>query len=349
MKRAWIVLLISAGAAAAQDVDILTRPALIHVERIHGNMTPVDRVFFHIVIHNLSSQPVTVNSLRFEMLNENGANLSGTYAGRALMQLFDSAIERRRIEPTPRETLTIGPDQRKAVTDVLFDFPSGFMGDTLNIEVQYTIDGRTEIGRSRGSFTRSAGFSGRLPFDGIWYVAAEHGHLDPHKRSVAEMFAYDFLQVGTNGKSYQRDGSRNTDFFAYGRKVLASKDGVVSMVRSDVPDNAPGTANPEAPRSGNVVVIDHGGGQYGYYAHLRPGSIPVKTGSRVRAGDILGEVGNSGDSREPHLHFHVMSGDNVDEADALPVVFENWKGQAHTRMPLAKEPGVLPRGEFVEP
>jgi len=69
----------------------------------------------------------------------------------------------------------------------------------------------------------------------------------------------------------------------------------------------------------------------------------------VKAGDPLGEVGNSGDSAEPHLHFHVMNGPDATVADGIPVVFENWKAQSYGRFPIVRQLGVLPRGEFVQP
>ena len=66
------------------------------------------------------------------------------------------------------------------------------------------------------------------------------------------------------------------------------------------------------------------------------------------AGDVIGELGNSGDSPEPHLHFHVMNAPDPARADGIPVVFENWKAQSYGRSPVARQQGVLPRGEFVQ-
>jgi murein DD-endopeptidase MepM/ murein hydrolase activator NlpD len=192
-------------------------------------------------------------------------------------------------------------------------------------------------------------FSGRLPFDGIWYVSADHSYLDAHKRFLAEAFAYDFVQIGADGKSFQRDGKNNADYYAYGKKVLASKDGTVLSVRSDVVENLPGeTVNTTTP-GGNLVIIDHGDGQFGYYAHLKPSSSTVKVGARVIAGDPIGEVGNSGDSTEPHLHFHVMNKPDPAEADGIPAAFDSWKAQSFSRLPSARQLGILPRGEFVQP
>jgi murein DD-endopeptidase MepM/ murein hydrolase activator NlpD len=69
----------------------------------------------------------------------------------------------------------------------------------------------------------------------------------------------------------------------------------------------------------------------------------------VKAGDVLGEVGNSGDSWEPHLHFHVMNNADPAAADGIPVIFENWKAQSYSRFPAARQIGIVPRGEFVQP
>jgi murein DD-endopeptidase MepM/ murein hydrolase activator NlpD len=207
-----------------------------------------------------------------------------------------------------------------------------------------------EILRSSQASTplhRNRGFAGRLPFDGIWYVAAEHGFLDAHKRLQSEMFAYDFLQIGAGGRSHQKEGTQNADYYAYGKKVLASGNGTVVWVRSDIAENVPGNPNDNTP-GGNAVVIDHGNRQYTYYAHLRPFTT-VKNGTRVKAGDPIGEVGNSGDSLEPHLHFHAMNHPDIAQAVAVQAVFSNWKAQSYGRRPVVRELGIVPRGEFVSP
>ena len=158
----------------------------------------------------------------------------------------------------------------------------------------------------------------------------------------------DFLQVGANGRSFQRTGANNTDYFGFGQKVLAAQAGTVVYVKSDITDNDPGDPNVNTP-GGNVVVIDHGNRQFGYYAHLKAKSVSVKAGAKVKAGDPIGEVGNSGDSMEPHLHFHVMNAADPTQADGVPAVFESWKAQAYSRFPIEHQLGIIPKGEFVQP
>jgi hypothetical protein len=348
MRILTLILLLST-LAAGQDVDLAVRPDAVYVENVGGNLVPMERLFFHAIIHNQGKTPVDVLWVRFDIVNSTGAVFSGQYSGDALINLFDNAMERRRIEVTPKGTLRIGPDERKAISDVFMDFPTGFIGENLLVEVDYKTDGKDAFKKTSVQLRRRDAFTGRLPFEGVWYVSAEHGFLDPHKRFLAESFAYDFLQIGPNGKSFQRDGRSNVDYFAYGKRVLAAKDGTVVTVRGDMAENIPAESTNTATPGGNMVIIDHGNNHFGYYAHLKPFTVTVKPGARVRAGDVVGEVGNSGDSWEPHLHFHVMNNADPAQADGVPVIFSSWKAQSYSRVPDARQEGVLPRGEFVQP
>src|SRR5437762_13287867 len=117
MRILWIASL-AALPAFAQDVDIAVRPDAVYVEAVGGNIVPMERVFFHIVIDNQSKAPMDVEWVRFDIVNSKGILFSGQYSGTALMDLFDSAVDRRRIEPTAKQTLTVGVGQRKAISDV---------------------------------------------------------------------------------------------------------------------------------------------------------------------------------------------------------------------------------------
>lgn len=91
---------------------------------------------------------------------------------------------------------------------------------------------------------------------------------------------------------------------------------------NDVQDNKPvGTENTEQ-IAGNHVIIDHGNGEFSYYAHLQKGSVSVKAGDVVKAGDTLGKCGNSGNSSEPHLHFEVANSAELYTTKSLRV---HWK------------------------
>src|SRR5882724_779803 len=99
-----LALLFLSKAALAQDLELATRPESLYVERMEGNITPMERVFFHIVLHDTAKSALSVHWVRFDLTNSEGVTLSGQYSGSALVTLFDSAIDRRRIEPTPKKT-----------------------------------------------------------------------------------------------------------------------------------------------------------------------------------------------------------------------------------------------------
>ncbi|TGU70988.1 M23 family metallopeptidase, partial [Mesorhizobium sp. M00.F.Ca.ET.186.01.1.1] len=119
-----------------------------------------------------------------------------------------------------------------------------------------------------------------------------------HYAIPSQRYAYDIIKI-KDGYSYSGDATKNESYYAFGQEILAPQDGTVVHVVSDIPDNVPvGTMNDKQP-AGNVVVIDHGNGEFSYLAHLKQGSAKVKVGDRVKKGDLLGLCGNSGNSSEP--------------------------------------------------
>jgi murein DD-endopeptidase MepM/ murein hydrolase activator NlpD len=71
-------------------------------------------------------------------------------------------------------------------------------------------------------------------------------------------------------------------------------------------------------------VVDIGGGNFAFFAHLKPGSLRVKLGDHVKRGQIIAQLGNTGQSDAPHLHFHVMDGTSPLDANGLPFVFTRF-------------------------
>ena len=95
---------------------------------------------------------------------------------------------------------------------------------------------------------------------------------------------------------------------------------------------------------GNHVILDLGEGRYAFYAHLKPGSVAVAAGERVPRGQLIGELGNSGSSTGPHLHFHVMDAPSALVADGLPYVFDRFALTGRTP-PLAEVIALAERQE----
>jgi hypothetical protein len=147
---------------------------------------------------------------------------------------------------------------------------------------------------------------------------------------LAQRFATDWVRVAPDDRVFAGDPAANASYLGYGAEVLAVADGVVESVKDGIAENVPGTAQRAVPMTletigGNYVILDIGQGRYAFYAHLMPHSLRVKRGDRVRRGQVIGRLGNSGNSTGPHLHFHVSDRGQPLEAEGLPYVIDAWE------------------------
>ncbi|REK71674.1 M23 family peptidase [Paenibacillus paeoniae] len=162
-----------------------------------------------------------------------------------------------------------------------------------------------------------------FPMHGDWFVfwGGTNVFDNYHYAHPSQRYAYDLIQE-KDGMSYEGDPTKNESYHAFGQEVVAPADGTVVEVVNDIADNEPvGVMNEKAP-AGNVVIIDHGG-EYSYLAHLKKGSAIVKVGDQVKRGDKIGEVGNSGNSSEAHMHFQVSDGSDLYESSSIRVKWSN--------------------------
>ena len=153
---------------------------------------------------------------------------------------------------------------------------------------------------------------------------------------VAQRYAIDFGRMSHGLSSYSGNGRRNRSYFIFDDPVFSMADGQVVAARDGVDDNVPGEfpSDPGPNGSGNYATVDVGGGVHVLYAHFRKGSVTVEVGDIVTRGQLLGRVGNSGNSTGPHLHIHVMDGpggESGSEADGVPYVFDSFRYQARIK------------------
>ncbi len=147
---------------------------------------------------------------------------------------------------------------------------------------------------------------------------------------IAQRFAIDWEMINGDRKIFVGDPKDVESYFAYGKKVLAVADAKVAAAVDKYKDQIPGELPPgmtleEA--DGNHVVLDLGGGKYALYAHLKPGSVKVKAGDTVKRGQVLGIVGNTGNTSAPHLHFHVMDGPSTLGSNGLPYLIDEFESR----------------------
>lgn len=190
-----------------------------------------------------------------------------------------------------------------------------------------------------------------LPFRGKGWVAGDS--VNPggvHRRTLIpkrdasgapitgafhapERYAIDWVVVDDEARRAIGPVDRNRSYLAHGKEVIAVADGPIARTRDGMPEgtppfNPPGQTVETA--AGNYVMQDLGDGHFAFYAHLQPGSLRVREGDHVVRGQVLALLGNSGNSSEAHLHFHVSDGDDPLMSEGVPYVFDRYRvdGQA---------------------
>jgi murein DD-endopeptidase MepM/ murein hydrolase activator NlpD len=157
-----------------------------------------------------------------------------------------------------------------------------------------------------------------FPIDGTFYAP--------------ERYAIDWVQVGKNGRLYDGPKDKLSSYPYYGAKIRSVADGRVVGTRDDQPEQKPGQFPDGLALNdfgGNYVVVKIADGRYAYYAHLQKGSkgVLVQPGDRVRKGQVIGKLGNTGNTDAPHLHFMLIDGKEPLTSHALPFEIDSFRTQ----------------------
>jgi hypothetical protein len=223
--------------------------------------------------------------------------------------------------------------RKESISEFLlaFELPKGFRKGTLQIDAELDLGGsRTPIART-AEVERVEPRLIRSPVEGRWSWGNGPGQLEfhTHYHYPEQRYSYDLMAFGGAGGrrgTFSGDPNRNESYFCWDRPIHCVEDGKVLTVLDDVPDNDGRKANPaNRPARNACVWVEHAGGHFSCYYHLRKGSATVKVGQMVKAGDVLGRVGNAGVSSEPHLHFGYLGLDRTGRYRNLPVRIEGLK------------------------
>ncbi|MEO8862514.1 MAG: DUF3887 domain-containing protein [Ginsengibacter sp.] len=171
----------------------------------------------------------------------------------------------------------------------------------------------------------------KLPFKDEWTViwGGDTKELNYHVESQAQKNAFDMVITNSKGKSYKTDGQKNEDYYAFGKEIFAPCDGEIVLVVDGVKDNKPGELNPiYVP--GNTVILKTSNNEYLFFAHFKQHSIKISEGQKIKQGQLLALCGNSGNSSEPHLHFHIQNVEDMNVATGVKCYFDKIMVNGHT-------------------
>ena len=335
------LIAVSARSVHTQDVKMSVVPDPVYKLKDGGRM-PTESFMFFVVINDARNRDgIKAIESRADLISA-GSIVQTTV-------LKTDALARLRLK-----TFTVPKDapahslRRAYAREELFDIPyifpqipSAWNIDKVRIALRFEIPGEPESQMSIevpvGVYQQKTQFM--FPIRGTGMITQGMWNNGGHS-GYGNQFAFDLNGLTPNYSAMLKDSEELTAYATWGREVLAPADGQVVSVRNDIPDNGPGV-NPEdvfaklpepmLATAGNTVVLSHGNSEYSVVMHLQKGSVRVTKGQTVKRGDVIGLIGNSGDSFGPHLHFQVQKGPELFRHPSVPVTFENLKNVALLR------------------
>jgi hypothetical protein len=339
--RRFVLLCLSAIAfcgvsGRAQAHEAMT-PVLLKVESAPVPFVGSDgrvHLVYELWMTNFSSADVTVEKV--DVVGDG-----------KVLQSFDAAAIATRLQPAGQRE-SVGKLEGSAQA-LLFLHVTLAAGATAPVRLVHRVaihanaapPGQQEIAESGGevAVNHSAVAMVGPPLSGEGYVSADSCcDSTRHTRAampingrvwVAQRYAVDWEQVDAQSRIYNGPQTKLESYTIFGKPVLAvADDAVVVSVTDGLPEQIPGKfpANISLDEAdGNNVILDLGGERYAMYAHMQPGSIKVHKGDRVKLGQVIGLVGNTGNSVAPHLHFQVMDRPSSLASSGLPYEIQDFR------------------------
>ena len=356
------ILPINAVADSVPSIEVRFCPAsAVRAYPLESRRDLQSLLLQNLAVINHGNTPLKINNIDIELLQSNHI-IESRKLDREVVQPIGDRGAKLQAAGVPKQvafqfcgTDLIAPsiklagpslnrDEALLVTSQVFAFTGS--RDMLRVRVYGEVNGRAkELTSSipiKSDFAKNKYI---FPLRGVWYVGNGASFHTGHRWAVPEEFALDIAKVGENGLSHKGAGTRFDDYYGYGADVLAAADGRVISTANDRPEDPTAMQRPDETQeayfarlqkeqgerlakgptaiTGNYVMIDHGKGEYSLYAHLQPDSLRVRVGDQIKAGEVVGKLGSSGNSTEPHLHFHVCDQPDPLMCAGIPVNFSN--------------------------
>ena len=353
------------GCAQVEAVRVTVKPDPVYIERSESGQ----HLNFDFLLGNRTGQELLLTSVEVSVLDARG---------RLLRRDFIDRFSRVSLELTPRRALR--PNRASLVFNPFHSFAASVPLKTLRYEFAFgTGDGKVRHKSVADVVpvlyeTKTALV---LPVKGRVLVWDGHDYNSHHRRvdytdpvllqrrgqtTNFQRYGYDFVLVNEQGVMYRGGPKDREDWYlgrandndvylAFGQPVYAAGAGRVADAHDGEPDdrrvNQAELAKTGTAIGGNYVVIDHLNGEYSWFGHLKHGSVKVRPGQLVKQGEVIGQIGASGDSLFPHLHYELRTGPGIRGVEGLPSYFGGFRRALGSRT-VPVERGQVDTGDVLE-
>ena len=294
---------------------------------------------FELYVTNWGSTPLKITKLDVNGKDDQTVLVSQSASGKQLAAMF--------VPIGGDGTKPNDPSLKPGQTGAFFIFVDWIpdQGDPDNFQTSITIDQHGERSGSGTIHTAALDLNQddpiviHSPLRGKnWLAANGPSNTSPHRRAmlpvnglphIGQRYAIDWIQLGDDGKTFTGDEHDNKSYHAWDQEIHAAADGKIVEVKDGIPENVPNSGKLAVQMTydtlaGNHIIEQLNEDHYAAYAHLRPGTIKVKVGDTVHAGDVLAHLGNTGNSSEPHLHFQVCDAPSFPASEGLPFAIDQY-------------------------
>ena len=319
-----------------QYLRVAVRPSSRSVDTFIGDHEV--HAAYELYVTNFDARPIRIVAAR----------IAGAAGGSAFLRIiYGDALEKSFGKPGVAHQTRQPPILARGETGVIFLFPDfgastvvpHALVNSLDVEVAGKPATEQRIAIAPIAVRRAGAVVIKPPVSGAnWLAGNGPSNTSVHRRTIfvidgepriGQRFAIDFVKLGPDGRAYHGDPGRNASYYAYDTPIKAVAAGAIAATLDGVPENTPespefATALTLANVGGNFIAERIGDGRYVMYAHLKPGSLTVKPGDQVAAGQILAHLGNTGSSTEPHLHLQVCDAPSFLGSNGIPYEFDAY-------------------------
>jgi hypothetical protein len=322
------LFLASAVSGSTQATETMT-PLLLAVQDAPIPFTGSDgrtHLVYELGMTNFSSAPIAVEKV--EVMGDG-----------VILETLDTAAVTERLQPAgQRESVGMLAGSARANLFLHLVLAPGAkvpseLSHRIALRASAAPPGHQEFNESGGTIAvdRQTVVLIGPPLRGVGYISADSCcDSTRHMRAalpvngrvwIAQRYAVDWEQLNAGGRIYTGPRDKLESYAIFGQPVLAVANALVVKVIDGQPEQTPGnypTNIPIEDADGNYVILDLGNRHYALYAHMQPGSIKVHRGEHVHPGQVIGLVGDTGNSIVPHLHFQVTDGPTSLASNGLP-------------------------------